>query len=89
MAGDEVSCIELVELVTDYLEDRLDPDVRVRLERHLDGCPGCRNYLEQVTRTIELTGRLRPDDLDPAMVDALVQVFRGWRGDDQRSHHQG
>jgi anti-sigma factor RsiW len=35
-----LACQQVVEMVTDYLEDALAPADRKRLERHLAGCPG-------------------------------------------------
>jgi anti-sigma factor RsiW len=76
---EELSCQELVELVTDYLEGVLD-DRHVRaFERHIAGCDGCTRYLEQLKTTIRLTGTLTPDDLSPAAESALLQAFRDWR----------
>ena len=54
--GDDMACRELVELVTDYLEGALPPDERLDFERHLVWCSWCRDYLDHMRRTIELTG---------------------------------
>jgi anti-sigma factor RsiW len=77
--ADDLTCHELVELVTDYLEDALAPAERARLEAHLDLCRGCREYLAQMRQTISVMGGLPPDSLDPQMRDQLLQVFREWR----------
>ena len=74
----EISCQELVELVTEYLEDVLPPGERARFEAHIVPCDGCRNYLEQIRTTIELTGRLTPEQLEPAAKAALLGAFREW-----------
>ncbi len=58
MASNELTCKELVELVTDYLEGVLPPAERRRFEEHLAGCQGCWNYLQQMRATIRLTGQL-------------------------------
>jgi anti-sigma factor RsiW len=55
-----LSCQELVELVTDYLEDALPSEERTRFEAHLAECGNCQQYLHQMRRTIELTGTLTP-----------------------------
>ena len=49
---DDLPCQELVELVTDYLEDALDRDERARFERHLAECGHCEAYLDQIRVTI-------------------------------------
>ena len=54
-----LNCRELVELVTAYLEGDLSSGERKRFDAHLAGCDGCTTYVEQMRRTIELTGTLR------------------------------
>jgi anti-sigma factor RsiW len=76
---EELSCQELVELVTDYLEGALDERHTRAFERHLVGCDGCTQYLEQFRATIRLTGTLTPDDLTSQAESALLQAFRDWR----------
>lgn len=41
-------------------------------------CDGCATYLEQMRRTIELTGALREHSLAPAVRRDLLAAFRGW-----------
>ncbi len=74
----EIPCRELVELVTEYLEDRLLPVDRIRFEAHLAECEACRTYLEQFRRTIRALGRLPEESLSPEAQRALVAAFRGW-----------
>ena len=74
-----LSCQELVELVTDYLEGALDDrDVRA-FEGHLAGCDGCTQYVEQLRTTIRIVGTLTPDDLSRDAEAALLQAFRDWK----------
>lgn len=78
---DAMTCKELVELVTDYLEGVLPDDVRIRLEAHLSGCDGCTNYLEQMRQTIRLTGQVREENLTTQQRDDLLRLFRDWKED--------
>ncbi|HWJ45646.1 MAG TPA: zf-HC2 domain-containing protein [Gaiellaceae bacterium] len=73
----ELACRELVELVTAYLDDALDPDARERFEEHLVFCDGCTNYLEQMRTTIALAGRTHVP-LAPELEERLLVAFRGW-----------
>jgi anti-sigma factor RsiW len=73
-----MSCRELVELLTAYLENALSVEDRMRFETHISGCDGCTTYLEQMHMTIELTGSLRVDDVAPEAEQALLAVFREW-----------
>jgi len=78
--AEALSCQELVELVTDYLEGALSPGDLQRFEAHISGCDGCTAYLDQFRRTIELTGTLTPDDLTAEAESELLDVFRSWPG---------
>src|SRR4029079_12226379 len=51
-------CHEVVEIVTDYLEGALTPDVEERVEAHLALCDGCPRYLDQMRATITLNALL-------------------------------
>jgi len=74
----ELTCAELVELVTAYLEGALPADERVRFEQHLVMCEGCIAYLDQMRETVRLTGTLREEHLDDHARDALLHAFRTW-----------
>jgi len=75
---EKLSCQELVELVTDYLEDALSPEEKARFEAHIEPCEGCRTYLHQIKTTIELVGRVTPEDLTPDAEATLLGAFRNW-----------
>lgn len=76
---EEMSCRELVDLVTEYIEDALPPAARARFERHLDGCGGCRNHLEQMETTIRIVGRLECADLSAEAEASLLAAFHTWK----------
>jgi predicted anti-sigma-YlaC factor YlaD len=74
-----LSCQELTELVTDYLEGALAPAEHARFEQHLAECGNCEIYLDQIRAAIELTGSLTPEAISPEAEEALLHAFRGWR----------
>jgi anti-sigma factor RsiW len=74
----ELACQQVVELVTAYLEDALDPADRERFEEHLVFCDGCENYLEQMRTTVRLTGHVE-NELPAALQAQLLEAFRSWR----------
>src|SRR5215216_5294417 len=49
---EDLACKQLVELVADYLDDALSPQMRARFEEHLAGCDGCTTYLSQTQRVM-------------------------------------
>ena len=75
-----LSCKQLVELVSDYLEGALSNAERARFEEHLAACDACSRYLQQMRLTIRMLGRLTEDSLDPEARDRLLDVFRDWKG---------
>ncbi|HEU5346445.1 MAG TPA: zf-HC2 domain-containing protein [Ktedonobacterales bacterium] len=79
----EMTCKQLVELVTAYFENALPTDECAAFDRHVGACPGCATYVEQMRQTIALVGGLREDDISPDAERNLLQAFRGWK-DDQR-----
>jgi anti-sigma factor RsiW len=78
----ELTCREIVELVTDYVENTMPLDERRRFEHHLSYCPGCVTYVEQIRETIRATGEIpREETLPPALREGLLAQFRLWQRD--------
>jgi predicted anti-sigma-YlaC factor YlaD len=78
---DEMTCRELVDLTTEYLEGTMPDADRTRFEAHLAECGPCTNYLHQMRRTIELAGRLTEASFPPGAADELLHAFRSWKQD--------
>jgi len=74
-----LTCKEIVELVTDYLDGALPRERRRAFDEHLAACDGCTQYVEQMRETIRLTGRLSEDSLEPDFRERLLDAFRGLR----------
>ena len=73
-----MSCKELVELVTDYLEGTLsEEDVR-RFDEHIRDCVWCARYLEQMRVTVRTVGRIDEASISGEAKDALLREFRNW-----------
>jgi anti-sigma factor RsiW len=77
----DLVCREAVELVTDYLEGRLSRRDARRFEAHLAKCDGCDEYLRQIRATIEILGKVQPDDLAPETRQGLIDLYRDFRGE--------
>jgi anti-sigma factor RsiW len=74
-----LSCREMVELVTDYLEGALSPVDRARFDAHIAGCEGCTMYLRQMREMLDLLGELPPDSISPQGEAELLATFRDWK----------
>jgi predicted anti-sigma-YlaC factor YlaD len=79
MTEPEITCHELVELVTEYLEEAMELAERARLERHLAGCRSCRHYLDQMRKTIDVVGEIPEETVTPEAREDLLEVFRAWK----------
>jgi anti-sigma factor RsiW len=75
----DMTCQELVELVTDYFENTLPAADRERFEAHIEVCGPCRDYLAQMQQTIRLTGQLTEEAIAPDVQQELLRTFRNWK----------
>ncbi len=74
-----LTCRELTELVTDYLEGRLSFLDRLRFQMHLGMCRHCRAYLRQLKQTIRALGELPQEPIPPELRRVLLERFRDWK----------
>jgi anti-sigma factor RsiW len=74
-----MTCQELVELVTAYLEGSLPEPDRRAFDEHLAACPGCDRYLAQFRTTIEVLGELPEESLSAPGRERLLDAFSQWR----------
>jgi anti-sigma factor RsiW len=81
---DRLSCRELVELVSDYIEGALPADQHSRFEAHVAGCTNCAAYLRQMRETLALLGTLPADALSREAEDELRVAFREWKAQSAR-----
>jgi anti-sigma factor RsiW len=75
----KLTCRELVELVTEYLDGTLSRRDRARFEAHLGACTNCTHYVEQFRETVRLTGTLQESDVSPDAAGALLAQFAEWK----------
>jgi anti-sigma factor RsiW len=79
MSAQPITCQEIVELVTEYLEGTLAPEALAAFDAHLEVCPGCVTYVEQIRETVRLTGTLTEEQLEPGMREGLLAAFRDFK----------
>jgi anti-sigma factor RsiW len=79
MPPEYLTCREMVELVTEYLEGAMPPELRAVFEAHLAVCPGCTAYLQQMRQTVALLGTLLEESVSAEAMDELLAAFRTWR----------
>ena len=79
MSGEDLTCKEVVEIVSDYLEGALSAEDRERFDAHVSACDGCTSYVEQMRETIRLTGMLTEEQVPVEQRERLRQAFRDWK----------
>jgi anti-sigma factor RsiW len=75
----DLPCQDFVEIVTDYLEGTLSPELRARVEAHLADCDYCVDYLAQIRQTIQSLGQLDEEPVAPSTRERLMAEFRTWK----------
>jgi anti-sigma factor RsiW len=78
-SAEHITCQEVVELVTDYLETALPADETALFEQHLNFCEGCVWYVHQMRTTVGMVGRLREEDVPDHARERLLTAFREWK----------
>jgi predicted anti-sigma-YlaC factor YlaD len=73
-----LSCAEVVQLVTDYVEGQLVSADRLRFEEHVGICPPCRGFLSQMRVTRRVVSSVAEEPLTPELEQALVDAFHDW-----------
>lgn len=76
---DDITCKELVELVSAYVDGSLAAGDHSRFDAHLEICAPCHTYVEQIRATIAAAGGLDEESLDPGAREALMTTFRDWK----------
>lgn len=74
-----LTCQEVTELVTDYLEGRQPLMQRMRFQLHLGMCRHCRAYLQQVRFTLATLNQLSSDAAPPAMPPEVLERLRTFK----------
>jgi anti-sigma factor RsiW len=74
-----MTCRQVVQLLTDYLDGALSASDRARVEEHLAGCDACTAFLAQLRTTGRVTAELAAVEVPPALKAELLKAFRGWR----------
>ena len=64
----------IMDLLADYLDAKLGPEIMTDLERHLAICQPCVAYMNTYKRTRELVGRTAPTDM-PEEMKVILRKF--------------
>jgi len=71
-----LACDDVMQRVTEYLDEALPPGAKEALERHLAGCASCTRHLQEIRHTIHRLGALPREPMPASMKDRLLQALR-------------
>ena len=71
----DLTCASGVELLMDFLEGVLPPDVRAALEEHVSGCPRCAAFVESYRATPRILREATIAATLPADIEASLKAF--------------
>ena len=74
-----LTCQQMTELVTAYLEGALPFSDRLRFHLHLGTCRHCRRYLRQMRVTVRLLRRVPAEPVPDEVMQSLLERFRAWK----------
>ena len=74
-----ITCQEVVERVTDYLEAALPTDDAELFEQHINYCQGCEWYIAQMRTTTETVGQIDEVKLGDRARNQLLAAFKEWK----------
>ena len=74
-----MTCRQVVELMTDYLEGNLPARDRALFEEHIAGCDGCRAYLAQLATTRKVLRKLADEPIPTDLQAELLKAFQSWK----------
>ena len=74
-----ITCQEFVEMVTDYMENVLLPEIKAQFEQHADNCPGCDTYLKQMRQTIAMLQKIVDEPVSADTRQKLLLAFGQWK----------
>ena len=70
-----LTCKQFFEELTDYLDDKLDAQLRVKLEQHLSDCPNCWVICDTTKKTIKVYKGMEPCTIPPEIHTRLMAAL--------------
>jgi anti-sigma factor RsiW len=68
-----LTCKDFLAELSDYLDERLDAELRLKLERHITECPNCWVIADTTRRTIQIYKGMEPCTI-PADVENRLML---------------
>ncbi|MBI1747530.1 MAG: zf-HC2 domain-containing protein [Acidobacteria bacterium] len=69
-----ITCRQVIELLSDYINRELSPEDKTELDQHLQGCQNCGTFLYTLRQSVDLLKDLKEEDI-PEEVNARLRNF--------------
>jgi len=76
----DIVCMSGVELLMEYLEGALAPDVRVAIEAHVAGCSRCDAFITSYRETPRIVREATRMEMPAELEASLLAALRAARG---------
>ena len=70
-----LTCKQFLEELTDYLDEKTDPELRKKLEQHISDCPNCWVICDTTKKTIQIYKGMDPISIAPDIHDRLMAAL--------------
>jgi anti-sigma factor RsiW len=74
-----LTCKELTEVITDYMEGRLPLTRRMAFRLHVMMCGNCYRYLRQLKMTVRALGAMPAEPIPGEICEEMLRAFRTWK----------
>jgi len=78
-----MTCRELFERLSEYLDGELSPELCAEIRRHMDGCDPCINFAKTLKITADLCRRLPAQPIPPELAAKLRAFLSAHRSSDR------
>ena len=70
-----LTCKDFLNELSDYLDERVDADVREKLEHHIAECPNCWVIADTTKKTIRIYKGMEPHPIPADVESRLMQAL--------------
>jgi len=70
-----LTCKQFLEELSDYLDEKTDPQLRQKLEQHISDCPNCWVICDTTKKTIQIYKGMDPVSIAPDIHDRLMAAL--------------
>lgn len=70
-----LTCRDFLAELSDYLDERIDAELRGELERHITECPNCWVIADTTKKTIEIYKGMEPYPIPQEVESRLMQAL--------------